>query len=82
MFPALAGSQLILGPAFRSPAWFSVISAEELTAVTDTIIARNFGPFEFYFVATGIYLALSLAFQAVFGQFDLRRLFRRWKRAS
>ena len=35
----------------------SVISAEELTAIADTIVARNFRSFEFYFVVTGIYLA-------------------------
>lgn len=74
VFPAL-GSQFIL--VMLASSVVSVISAEELTAVTDTIIARNFRSFEFYFVATGIYLALSLAFQAVFAVID-RLLFRRW----
>ena len=74
VFPAL-GSQFIL--VMLASSVVSVISAEELTAVTDTIIARNFRSFEFYFVATGIYLALSLAFQAVFAVVD-RLLFRRW----
>ena len=60
-FPAL-GSQFIL--VMLASSVVSVISAEELTAVTDTIVARNFRSFEFYFVITGIYLALSLAFQA------------------
>lgn len=74
VFPAL-GSQFIL--VMLASSVVSVISAEELTAVTDTIIARNFRSFEFYFVATAIYLALSLAFQAAFALID-RWLFRRW----
>jgi len=74
VFPAL-GSQFIL--VMLASSVVSVISAEELTAVTDPIIARNFRSFEFYFIATGIYLALSLAFQAVFAVVD-RLLFRRW----
>ena len=74
IFPAL-GSQFIL--IVLASSVVSVISAEELTAVTDTIIARNFRSFEFYFVATGIYLALSLACQAGFAVVD-RLLFRRW----
>jgi polar amino acid transport system permease protein len=74
VFPAL-GSQFIL--VMLASSVVSVISAEELTAVTDTIIARNFRSFEFYFVATGIYLAMSLAFQAVFAAID-RFLFGRW----
>src|SRR5215471_10860731 len=74
VFPAL-GSQFIL--VMLASSVVSVISAEELTAVTDTIIARNFRSFEFYFVATGIYLAMSLAFQAVFAAIE-RLLFSRW----
>jgi polar amino acid transport system permease protein len=74
VFPAL-GSQFIL--VMLASSVVSVISAEELTAVTDTIIARNFRSFEFYFVATGIYLAMSLAFQALFALID-RCLFGRW----
>jgi polar amino acid transport system permease protein len=74
IFPAL-GSQFIL--IMLASSVVSVISAEELTAVADTIIARNFRSFEFYFIVTGIYLALSLAFQAVFTAID-RLLFRRW----
>ena len=74
VFPAL-GSQFIL--VMLASSVVSVISAEELTAVTDTIIARNFRSFEFYLVATGIYLALSLAFQAAFAGLH-RVLFARW----
>ena len=74
VFPALA-SQFIL--VMLASSVVSVISAEELTAVTDTIVARNFRSFEFYFVITGIYLLLTLAFQAVFGLIE-RALFQRW----
>jgi len=74
VFPAL-GSQFIL--VMLASSVVSVISAEELTAVTDTIVARNFRSFEFYFVITGIYLALSLGFQALFAAID-HALFARW----
>jgi len=74
VFPAL-GSQFIL--VMLASSVVSVISAEELTAVTDTIVARNFRSFEFYFVITGIYLAMSLAFQALFAGID-RALFAHW----
>jgi polar amino acid transport system permease protein len=74
VFPALA-SQFIL--VMLASSVVSVISAEELTAVTDTIVARNFRSFEFYLTITGIYLALSLAFQSAFAVID-RALFARW----
>jgi len=74
VFPAL-GSQFIL--VMLASSVVSVISAEELTAVADTIIARNFRSFEFYFVITGIYLAMSLGFQALFAAID-HALFSRW----
>jgi len=74
VFPAL-GSQFIL--VMLASSVVSVISAEELTAITDTIVARNFRSFEFYFVITGIYLAMSLAFQTLFAGID-RALFARW----
>ncbi|HSI01054.1 MAG TPA: amino acid ABC transporter permease [Reyranella sp.] len=74
VFPALA-SQFIL--VMLASSVVSVISAEELTAVTDTIVARNFRSFEFYFVITGIYLGLTLTFQAVFALIE-RALFHRW----
>jgi polar amino acid transport system permease protein len=55
----------------------SVISAEELTAVADTIVSRNFRSFEVYLVVTALYLAMSLGFQAVFAAVN-RALFARW----
>ncbi|MBI3707222.1 MAG: amino acid ABC transporter permease [Proteobacteria bacterium] len=76
VFPAL-GSQFIL--VMLASSVVSVISAEELTAVTDTIVARNFRSFEFYMTATGLYLALSLGFQGTFAAIH-RVLFARWSR--
>jgi polar amino acid transport system permease protein len=76
IFPALA-SQFIL--VMLASSVVSVISAEELTAVTDTIVARNFRSFEFYLTIVGIYLVLSLGFRATFAVID-RVLFQRWSR--
>ena len=56
IFPAL-GSQFIL--IMLASSVVSVISAEELTAVADTIVARNFRSFEFYLVVTGMYLGMA-----------------------
>jgi len=72
--PAL-GSQFIL--IMLASSVVSVISAEELTAVADTIVARNFRSFEFYLTITAMYLGLSLVFQATFALID-RALFSRW----
>lgn len=76
VFPAL-GSQFIL--IMLASSVVSVIAAEELTAVADTIVARNFRSFEFYLVVTGIYLVLSFAFQGVFAATH-RVLFARWSK--
>jgi polar amino acid transport system permease protein len=78
VFPAL-GSQFIL--IMLASAVVSVIGAEELTAVTDTIVARNFRSFEFYLVATGMYLAMSFGFQAIFALID-RWFFAYWRTRS
>jgi len=67
VFPALT-SQFIL--IMLASSVVSVISAEELTAVTDMIVARNFRSFEFYLVATGLYLAMAFGFQAIFAVVD------------
>ena len=45
----------------------STISAVELTAVTNSLQSTTFRPFEFYFVTTGLYLAMALGFRAVLG---------------
>ena len=76
IFPAL-GSQFVL--IMLASSVVSVISAEELTAVTDTIVARNFRSFEFYLTITGFYLVLSLTFQGTFALID-RVLFQRWSK--
>lgn len=76
VFPAL-GSQFIL--IMLASSVVSVISAEELTAVTDMIVARNFRSFEFYLTATGLYLAMAFGFQAIFALID-RWLFAPWSR--
>lgn len=78
VFPAL-GSQFIL--IMLASSVVSVISAEELTAVTDAIVARNFRSFEFYLVATGMYLVMSFGFQAVFALID-RWLFAPWSKQA
>ena len=62
VFPALA-SQFILLTLASSVV--SAISAVELTAVTNSLQSTTFRPFEFYFVATGLYLAMALGFRAV-----------------
>ena len=78
VFPALS-SQFIL--IMLASSVVSVISAEELTAVTDMIVARNFRSFEFYLVATGMYVVMVFAFQAVFALID-RWLFARWSKEA
>jgi polar amino acid transport system permease protein len=75
IFPAL-GSQFIL--ILLASSVVSVISAEELTAVADTLVARHFRSFETYLVVTGMYLAMCLAFQAAFAAIH-RALFSRWR---
>jgi polar amino acid transport system permease protein len=74
VFPAL-GSQFIL--VMLASSVVSVISAEELTAVADTIVARNFRSFEVYLIVTALYLAMCLAFQGAFAAIH-RVLFARW----
>ena len=78
VFPALA-SQFIL--IMLASSVVSVISAEELTAVTDMIVARNFRSFEFYLVATGMYLGMAFGFQAIFALID-RWLFAPWSKQA
>jgi polar amino acid transport system permease protein len=64
VFPALASQFILL---MLGSSVVSAISAVELTAVTNSLQSTTFRPFEFYFVATGIYLAMALGFRAVFG---------------
>src|ERR1700722_18609471 len=68
LFPALAivypalSSQFIL--LMLSSSVVSTISAVELTAITNSLQSTTFRAFEFYFVATGLYLVMELGFRA------------------
>jgi polar amino acid transport system permease protein len=64
VFPALASQFILL---MLASSVVSAISAVELTAVTNSLQSTTFRPFEFYFVATGLYLAMALGFRAAFG---------------
>jgi polar amino acid transport system permease protein len=74
VYPALS-SQFIL--VMLASSVVSVISAEELTAVTSEIVSRDFRSFEFYLTATGMYLVMAFGFQAAFALIG-RWLFARW----
>jgi polar amino acid transport system permease protein len=56
-YPALA-SQFVL--MMLGSSIVSAISATDLTAITNTMLSTTFRSFEFYFVATGLYLVMSL----------------------
>jgi polar amino acid transport system permease protein len=60
VYPALASQFVLL---MLGSSIVAAISAEELTAVTNTLQSTTFRAFEFYFVATGLYLAMALAFR-------------------
>jgi polar amino acid transport system permease protein len=64
VFPALASQFILL---MLASSVVSAISAVELTAVTNSLQSTTFRPFEFYFVATGVYLGMALGFRAVLG---------------
>jgi polar amino acid transport system permease protein len=64
VFPALASQFILL---MLGSSVVSAISATELTAITNTLQSTTFRAFEFYFVATGVYLALALGFRGVLG---------------
>jgi polar amino acid transport system permease protein len=61
VYPALASQFILL---MLSSSVVSTISAVELTAITSSLQSTTFRPFEFYFVATGLYLAMALGFRA------------------
>lgn len=62
VYPALASQfvLLLLGSSI-----VAAISAEELTAITNTLQSTTFRSFEFYFVATGMYLAMAIGARMV-----------------
>lgn len=64
VFPALASQFILL---MLGSSVVSAISAVELTAVTNSLQSTTFRPFEFYFVATGLYLLMALGFRAALG---------------
>jgi polar amino acid transport system permease protein len=57
-WPALASQAVLL---MLGSSLVSAISVEELTAVTNSLQSTTFRAFEFYFVATAMYLAMALA---------------------
>jgi polar amino acid transport system permease protein len=61
VYPALASQFILL---MLSSSVVSTISAVELTAITNSLQSTTFRAFEFYFVATGLYLAMALGFRA------------------
>ncbi len=64
VYPALASQFVIL---MLGSSIVSAISATELTAVTNSLQSTTFRAFEFYFVATGMYLTLATAVRLVLG---------------
>ncbi len=64
VYPALTSQFILL---MLSSSVVSAISAEELTSIANNIQSQTFRAFEVYIVVTIAYLALSMAFSAVFG---------------
>jgi polar amino acid transport system permease protein len=62
VYPALASQFVLL---MLGSSIVAAISAEELTAVTNTLQSTTFRAFEFYFVATGMYLAMAITARGV-----------------
>ena len=62
IYPALASQFVIM---MLGSSIVSAISATELTAITNSLQSTTFRAFEFYFVATTMYLAMALAVRFV-----------------
>jgi polar amino acid transport system permease protein len=62
VYPALSSQFILL---MLSSSVVSTISAVELTAITNSLQSTTFRSFEFYFVATGLYLAMALGFRVI-----------------
>jgi len=71
IYPALTSQFILL---MLSSAVVSVISADDLTSVAANLQSQTFRSFEIYIVVTAIYLALALAFSALFRQIQRRVL--------
>lgn len=73
VYPGLASQFILL---MLGSSLIASISVEELTGVTNSLQSTTFRAFEFYFVATGLYLglaaALRLALDAVYWSVFLR----------
>jgi polar amino acid transport system permease protein len=67
IFPALSG-QFVL--ALLTTSIVSSISAEELTAVAESLDTTTFRSFEIYIVTTFLYLAMSMLFATIFKMID------------
>ncbi|MBS0446231.1 MAG: amino acid ABC transporter permease [Proteobacteria bacterium] len=63
IFPALTSQFILL---MLSSSVVSAISADDLTSVAANLQSQTFRSFEIYIVVAGIYLALALAFSALF----------------
>ncbi|MDB5817851.1 MAG: amino acid transporter rane protein 1, family [Rhizobacter sp.] len=63
IYPALTSQFILL---MLSSAVVSVISADDLTSVAANLQSQTFRSFEIYIVVAAIYLALALAFAALF----------------
>lgn len=63
IYPALTSQFILL---MLSSAVVSVISADDLTSVAANLQSQTFRSFEIYIVVAAIYLALALAFSALF----------------
>jgi polar amino acid transport system permease protein len=61
-WPALASQAVLM---MLGSSLISAISVEELTAVTNSLQSTTFRAFEFYFVATAMYLVMALALRLV-----------------
>ncbi|CAN5919613.1 amino acid ABC transporter permease [soil metagenome] len=71
IYPALTSQFILL---MLSSAVVSVISADDLTSVAANLQSQTFRSFEIYIVVTLIYLALALAFSALFRVIQRRAL--------
>jgi polar amino acid transport system permease protein len=74
VYPALASQFILL---MLASSVVSAISAVELTAVTNSLQSTTFRPFEFYFVATALYLVMAVGIRAVLGGVFWMRFVRR-----
>jgi polar amino acid transport system permease protein len=64
VFPALA-SQIVL--LLLGSSIVAVISAEELTAIANSLQSRTFRAFEIYFAVTLLYLGMAMGLRGLFG---------------